>query len=325
MRLRVISLIGVALFWFACTPQIHLDFLGKQKIQEVVLMESDSRDKIVVLDLTGTIKTENGSGMFNREGDPVSRIYYRMETAARDPQVKGIILRLDTPGGGITASDIIYHEILRFRQNNQIPVVALMMGVAASGGYYVASACDYIIAHPTTITGSIGVIAILPDFNRILSKFGIELNVFKSGRMKDAGSPYRKMTTDEKAHFQSLIDAMYKKFLAVIYHSRKDKLSIEEIEKLADGRIYSAQQALELRLIDEIGYFESALKKTLSLAKLEQASVIAYSYFPLRKTNIYARPPLKENPLKMEIKALDYLLPTLKPGLYYLWLPAVEE
>jgi protease-4 len=325
MKSIIILLIGAALFWSACTPQIHLDFLGKQKLQEVVLVKSEKSEKIVVLDLFGTIQTKNDTGMLSREGDPVSRIYYRLETAARDPQVRGIILRLDTPGGGITASDIIYHEILRFRQKNQIPVVALMMGVAASGGYYVASACDYIIAHPTTITGSIGVITILPDFNRILSKFGIELNVFKSGRMKDSGSPYRKMTSDEKAYFQTLIDAMYKRFVGVIHHGRKDKLSIEEIETLADGRIYSAQKALELRLIDEIGYFESALKKILLLAKLEQASVIAYSYFPLRKTNIYARPGLEENPLKVEVKGLDYILPTLKPGLYYLWLPAVVE
>jgi protease-4 len=325
MKRHVVLMMFFVFILTACSPHIHLDFLGKQKIQEVVLMDSEKKEKIVVLDLTGTIKTASDSGMLNREGDLVSRIYFRLKKAVEDPLVKGIILRLDTPGGEITASDIIYHEILRFRQESRIPVVALMMGVAASGGYYVASACDYIIAHPTTITGSIGVIAILPNFNLTLSRLGIKMNVIKSGSMKDAGSPYREMTFEEKVHFQTLINAMYQKFLKVIYQSRKDKLSLKEIETLADGRVYIAQKALELKLIDEIGYFESALQKTLSLAKIKEATVIAYSYYPLRKTNIYARPGLDENPLKMEIKGLDYLLPTLKPGLYYLWLPMVDE
>ena len=325
MRSPIVLLIIAILFWSACTPQIHLDFLGRQRMQEVVLMKSEKSEKIAVLDLFGTIQTENRTGMLSREGDAISQIYHRLETAAKDPLVKGIILRLDTPGGGITASDIIYHEILRFRKKNQIPVVALMMGVAASGGYYVASACDYIIAHPTTITGSIGVITILPDFNRILAKFGVDINVFKSGIMKDAGSPYRKMTSDEKAHFQSLIDAMYERFLEVIHHNRKDKLSMKEIRALADGRIYSAQKALDVKLIDKIGYFESALKEILLLAELDQATVVAYSYFPLRKTNIYARSGFEENPLKVEIKGLDHILPTLKSGFYYLWLPVLGD
>ena len=143
-----LGLIILLLFIFsACATHFHLDFLGKSKIQEVVLMESPQKEKLLVVDLTGTIQSIKSPGLLNREGDPVSSIYYRLKRASEDPLVKGIILRLDTPGGEATASDIIYHEILMFKEKTGIPVVALMMGVAASGGYYVASACDYIIAH----------------------------------------------------------------------------------------------------------------------------------------------------------------------------------
>ena len=325
MKRHVVLMMFFVFIITACNPHIHLDFLGKSKIQEVVLVKSKNNDKILILDLIGTIGSSDNSGLLSREADQISNIFYRLKMAAADPLVKGVILRLDTPGGEGTASDIIYHEVLRFKQKTRVPVVALMMGVAASGGYYVASACDYIIAHPTTITGSIGVIGILPDLKVIMSRLGIKMNVFKSGQMKDAGSPYREMTDEEKLYFQSIVDAFYENFLQVVYRNRKDQLTMDEIKKLADGRIYIGKKALELKLIDEIGYFESALRKILSLAKIKEAAVIAYSYYPLRKTNIYANSRLSENPLKLEIKNLNHLLPSLKPGFYYLWLPTVDE
>jgi len=126
----------------ACSPHFHLDFLGEDKMQEVVLVPSQAKAKITVIDLEGVISSSQG-GLFSREGDALSRVYQRLEKASSDPQVKGIILRLDTPGGDVTSSDILYHEILRFRQETRVPVVALMMGVAASGGYYVAYGLRY--------------------------------------------------------------------------------------------------------------------------------------------------------------------------------------
>ena len=310
-------------FISACSPHFHLDFLGESKLREVVLADSARKEKILVLDLTGAIQSITQPGLLNREGDPVSAIYTRLRKASQDPLVRGVILKLDTPGGEGTASDIIYHEIKKFKEKTGIPVVALMMGVAASGGYYVAQACDTILAHPTTITGSIGVIAVMPNFNIIMSRLGIKVNVIKSGRMKDAGSPYREMTFEEKAHFQSLIDAMYKNFLNVIFENRKSKLSMEKIESLADGRVYIAREALELKLIDGIGYFDSALKRVLELAKIPGADVVAYSHYPRRTTSFYDSSVTSQEGLNLKIKALDRLIPGLKPGIYYLWLPAL--
>lgn len=324
--LPTIFIMLLAFTFTGCSPHIHLDFMGKDQIQEVVLIESKSKtkEKILLIDLNGPIGIRQSPGILDREGDIVSHIYYRLKKASQDPSVRGIILRLDTPGGEGTASDIIYNEILRFKQETGIPVVALMMGVAASGGYYVACGCDFIMAHPTTVTGSIGVIAILPSFAGVLDKVGIKANVIKSGKMKDAGSPLKELTQDEREYFQDMLDTFYKHFLQVVYKNRnrngKTILSMEKIEAIADGRVYLAQKALKLKLIDGIGYFDDALKKTLSLARVRDASVIAYTYHPLRKTNIYANTAAQGNPFTVEIKAFENLLPSLKTGIYYLWL-----
>ncbi|MCK5057736.1 MAG: signal peptide peptidase SppA [Candidatus Aminicenantes bacterium] len=310
--------------WFGmtgCAPHIHIDFMGKEDIREVQLIKSKVKEKILVIDLNGTITTQQNPGLLNRGGDLLSNIYYRLQTASRDPLVKGVILRIDSPGGDGTTSDIILHEILQFRKKTNIPVVALMMGVAASGGYYVACGCDTIIAHPTTITGSIGVIAVLPGLKGMLDKIGVEINIIKSGKMKDVGSPFKDLTQEGRTYIQDMVDQMYRKFLQVVHHNRKAFLSMAEIENLADGRVYHAQQALDLKLIDEIGYFDAALKRTLSLAKIPAANVVAYTYHPKRKTNIYANVNQQGNPLTVEIDALKHLLPTLKTGFYYLWLP----
>ncbi len=306
-----------------CAPHFHLDFMGKERLEEVVLIKSPAREKVLILDVSGIISSTVNPGLFARESDILSKVYYRLEKAAEDKRVKAVILRLDTPGGEATASDILYNEILKFKQKNKIPVVGLMMGVAASGGYYIASACDHVIAHPSTVTGSIGVISIFPNLEELFSKIGIKMNVIKSGEMKDSGSAFKEMTEEEKKIFQAVIDEFYQRFLEVVHQRRKDDLSLEEIKKLADGRIYTARQALELKLIDEVGYFDTALQKSLSLASLREANVIAYTYYPSRKTNIYAGN--LENPSFFERTKIEDLLPYLKSGFYYLWLPQVSR
>jgi protease-4 len=298
--------------------------MGKDRMQEVVLIDSSTKEKVLVIDINGPISTQRTPGLLNREGDLLSRVYSRLRKASLDPNVKGVILRLDTPGGEGTASDIIYNEVLRFKQKTRLPVVASMMGVAASGGYYIACASDFIFAHPTTITGSIGVIAILPGFKKAMDKIGVEVNVIKSGKMKDAGSPFKEMSIEEKEYFRDMIDNMYRKFLDVVYANRKDHLSKDAIKKLADGRVFHAQKALELKLIDRIGYFNDALDKVLEMANIRDAKVIAYTYHPLKKTNIYANATTAENPLSLNVPLLQNLFPYLKTGIYYLWLAENE-
>jgi len=323
---KIICLILILFFAFAgCTPHFHLDFLGKERIEEVELVKSKAKEKILLVDIDGIISSMVSPGLFERERDILSRIYYRLEKASEDKTVKGVILRLDTPGGEVTASDILYNEVLRFKEKTGLPVVGLMMGVAASGGYYVASACDYIMAHPSTLTGSIGVISVFPNLQELFSKIGIKVNVIKSGQMKDSGGLWRDFTEEEKRIFQTIIDDYYQKFVEVVHQNRKEYLSREELVKIADGRVYTGTQAFDLKLIDEIGYFDQALEKILSLAALEEAKVIAYTYYPKQKTNIYAK-GLKE-PSLSKITNINYenLLQTLKSGFYYLWLPQLTS
>jgi len=323
MKKNIILALTLSFLLSGCAAHFHLDFLGKGMIEEVVLLRSKAKEKILILDVSGIIGTSITYGIFEREKDVLSRIYYRLKKASEDERVKGVILRLDTPGGEVTASDILYNEILKFKRDTDVPVVALMMGMAASGGYYVASACDAIIAHPSTITGSIGVISIFPNLQELFHKIGVDFNIIKSGEMKDAGSTFRDLTEEEKKIFQGIIDEFYQKFLRVVYAKRKEVLSFEELKKIADGRIYTANQAYRFKLIDEVGYFDTALKKVLSLASLKEAKVISYTYYPKRKTNIYAT-SLHSSSL-LEEKNLDKIFSTLKSGFYYIWLPQLSN
>ncbi len=220
---------GLVLLAAGCT--FRVDFLGEDRMQEVVLVKSPAKEKVLVVDVEGMISTLAPGSVFNREGDMLSQVYARLQRAGEDKLVRGIILRLDTPGGDVTSSDILYREVLKFKKRTGLPVVALMMGVAASGGYYVASACDAIIAHPSTITGSIGVISLFPDVEGLLSKVGVKVQVIKSGELKDAGSPFRNLNEQEQRLFQGIIDELYARFLDVVHEKRKDALSLEESKK----------------------------------------------------------------------------------------------
>jgi protease-4 len=324
-RIKTVVPILAILLSAACSPHFHLDFLGRENIEEVVLRDSRSPDKVCVIDISGIISSSADSGLFAREGDLISRVYFRLLKAADDPRVKGIILRMDTPGGEVTASDIVYNEILKFRKRTGIPVVALAMGTAASGGYYIASACDYFMVHPSTITGSIGVISIFPNVRELLDKIGVEMKVIKSGTMKDAGSAFRDMTEEDREIFQGVIDEMYQKFLDVVHKSRKDKITRAQLEKLADGRIYTAGQALEAKLVDGIGYIDEALEKVKEMASIREAKVITYTYYPKSKTNIYAATSILKQSTLFDLSELKEILPSLKSGFYYLWLPSLGK
>jgi len=307
----------------ACSPHFHLDLLGEDQMQEVVLVQSRAKEKILLMDISGVIASSVKPGIFNKEGDVLSQVYFRLKKAAEDTRVKGIVLRLDTPGGEVTASDIIYHEILNFKKRTGVPVLALMMGLTASGGYYIASACDLLVAHPSTLTGSIGVISLFPNLEGLMDKLGVQVHVIKSGKLKDSGSLFRQMTSEEQDVFQKIVDEYHQNFKDVVYQNRKNYLSQEELEKWADGRVMSASQALKAKLIDEIGYFDKALQMILDLAALPEAKVVSYTYFPSRKTNIYAA-SLKQDSL-LESESIQEMARSLKSGFYYLWHPQLYD
>ncbi len=183
----------------------------------------------------------------------------------KDSSIKAIVLRIDSPGGAVGPSQEIYREIRRIAQTK--PVVASLGSVAASGGYYIASAASHIVANPGTITGSIGVIIHFPNLRELFGKIGYQMTTIKSGQFKDIGNPARDMTPEEKELLQTTIDETYRQFVRDVAQARN--LPEEQVRAVADGRIIMGEKALEIKLVDQLGNFEDAVAKAGELGKIE--------------------------------------------------------
>ena len=183
------------------------------------------------------------------------------------PSVKAIVLRIDSPGGGVVPSQEIHDAVKRVRNKNNKAVIASMGTVAASGGYYIAAATDRIIANPGTLTGSIGVIMELANLEGLLKKIGVENVVVKSGRHKDIGSPFRKMSDEDRRILQSVMDDVHTQFIEAVAEGRS--LDVADVRPLADGRIFTGRQAKEIKLVDELGDLDDAIRLAADLAGIE--------------------------------------------------------
>jgi protease-4 len=245
------------------------------------------KDKILVVELSGLISSHEESGVVMERPSMIARAKEELNRAAQDPRIKAMVVRINSPGGTVTASDVLHHEIVKFKEKRKIPVVASIMDVGASGGYYVAVAADKIIAHPSTVTGSVGVIMLSVNARGLLEKIGVETTAVASGPKKDMGSPFRPMTEEERQIFQGVIDVFYERFLTVIRDGRRN-LNAEQIRKLADGRIYSGEQARALGLVDEVGYLDDAIEMAKREARLDEARLVTYRRPGEYRNNIYS-------------------------------------
>lgn len=203
----------------------------------------------------------------------------RIIDCEKDDAVKAILLRIESPGGGVAPSQEIYEAVWHFRNKGK-PVVASLGAVAASGAYYIACAADTIVANPGTLTGSIGVIFEFPAFRELMQKVGVELEVVKSGKFKDAGGPHRRLTEEERALFQGVINDTWDQFVGAVAEGRG--LKTEAVKKLADGRVFTGRQALEAGLVDTLGTFEDAKNITRALAGLPESAEV-YEFEEPRK------------------------------------------
>jgi len=279
--------IGFAIFFFVCTLLLFTLFIGslvlskafvadttgKKRVAETVV-EGSGEDKIAIISVRGILSSESAEGLFIEKPSIVEVVKQQLEQAATDTHVKAVLLEVDSPGGGITASDIIYNNILKFKTDTKKKVVVYMQDIAASGGYYISSAADAIVAHPTTITGSIGVIMPLINVAELINRYGVKDSSITSGDMKGIGSPLKPMTPGETAILKEIIDEMYMQFVMVVSTGRH--LDIEAVKQIADGRIYTGKQALEKGLIDQLGYLEDAIGLSKKLAGLTEATIIRY-------------------------------------------------
>ncbi len=186
-----------------------------------------------------------------------------LRQAEEDPDVKAVVLRVDSPGGSVVGSDEIYQQVLAMNK----PVIASMGELAASGGYYVSAPADEIFANPGTLTGSIGVISQFINIEGLLEEYGVEVTTIKSGEFKDIGSLFRSMSDEEQASWQAIIDETYEEFVQIVAEGRE--MPIDEVKKLADGRIYTGRQALELGLVDQLGNLSAAIRHAAELGGIE--------------------------------------------------------
>lgn len=194
-----------------------------------------------------------------------------LKQAEADVDVKAVVLRVDSPGGSVVGSDEIYQQVLAMTK----PVVVSMGELAASGGYYVSAPADVIFANPATLTGSIGVISQFIHIGDLLEEYGVEVTTIKSGDLKDIGSLFRSMSAEEIATWQAIIDETYQEFVRIVAEGRE--LPIDEAQKLADGRIYTGRQALELGLVDQLGDISVAVQRAAELGGIEgEPRIIEY-------------------------------------------------
>ncbi|MEQ9454567.1 MAG: signal peptide peptidase SppA [Phycisphaeraceae bacterium] len=278
MRQLLVILSLITLTLTACGPTTLVVGItpGDQTLTETIVVDEPARrTKIAMIDVTGVIVNACNNSLLQQGENPVAALHEKLERARNDDQVAAVLLRINSPGGSVTASEAMHHEIRRFKASSGKPIVVIMMDVAASGGYYIACAADRIVAYPSTVTGSIGVIMQTVSLKPALDRWGIEATTLRSGAIKGAGSPIDVLTDDQKAIFQQMIDTYHQQFVSIVDAGRTS-LDRATIEKLADGRVYTGRQAADLGLIDAVGDLYHAFDLAKRMAQLEQADLVLY-------------------------------------------------
>ena len=302
---------------------IHINLLSdaSEPLEEFVL-EGEAREKILVIPIDGLITDKPDKGLLQTRPSIVQDVVSQLNRAKKDPDIKGLVLQINSLGGTVTASDILYHEIMRLKNERHLKITATFMDLATSGGYYVALPADRIFAHPTTITGSVGVLMIRPDITGLMDKIGVRVQIDKSGDKKDMGSLFRKTTEEEEEILQDLVDRLGKRFVDLVRKHRP--MEGDALTEAASARIFLAEDALKLGLVDRIGYVRDAVEGAIELSGAPQdASIVVYRRVQYPDDNYY-------NPLaaygRGPAKAADLIglgvqdaVSLLPPGFYYVW------
>jgi protease-4 len=308
----------------ACaSPQIKLFSDATDPLQEFTIQGTE-KGKVLVISIQGVISTSPDEKFLRSMPSMVQEVVAQLRMAEKDDEIQCLLLKVDSPGGTTTASDMLYNELLVFKKKTGKKMVVVMMDMAASGGYYISLPADVIVAHPTTVTGSIGVIFMRPKITGLMDKIGLEMAVNKSGENKDMGSPFRQPNEKEQAIFQGVTDELGKRFLSLVAKHRE--LSDHNLSDISTARIYLAEEALSLGLVDKIGYLDDALQEARSISGLsEKAKVIAYRRSEFPNDNLYnpATSKLSETARPLVDLGLTNAISHLKPGFYYIWAPAL--
>lgn len=326
-----LALVGVSLS--ACSPLSFSVNLGPSqgKLKATVVMRDpgSTKNKIALIDVRGILADRRSATLLGTGLNPVDEFIARLERAASDDRVKAVIVRINSPGGTVTASDIMYQELLRFREETDKPVVASLGEIAASGGYYLALGADEIIAQPTSITGSIGVIMPLVNVSEGLAKIGIYARPVTSGPNKDMGDPLSPPDAGHDAILQHLVDQMYGRFRGLVV-DRRPGLDASNVEMATDGRVFLGTEALEIGLVDSVGSLRDAFTRAKALAGIENARLIKYHAGGDPPRTPYAASPAGAPRAGSTLQQLNLINLNFPPDLavlssgarfYYLWMP----
>lgn len=309
--------------------RVVVDFVpASDELDETVVLEDEAASsfggsKIALIDINGVIADARRSEWFADGENPVSLFTESLKKAKDDSSVRAIIVRINSPGGTVTASDIMHRELQHFKEKSGKPVVVLMSDVAASGGYYVACAGDEIFAHPTTVTGSIGVIMQTVSFYEGMMRLGIHAEAFTSGENKDAGSPFGPMSDEHREILQGLVDSFYDNFLTIVKENRP-AMSDDDIDAIHDGRVVTGRRAVELHLVDGLGGLRDAFDAAKQNAEIETARLVKYHRPMDYVGSAYAQSPTTPN-IPPQINLMQLNLAQTgggnQPNFYYLWDP----
>jgi protease-4 len=332
--LTFIVLAVLSLGCVSCSPRIEVGIGGfpERDLKPAVVLsdKAPGGNRVALIDVRGLIVDASKPNLLGPNVNPVDRFTAQLALAEEDPKVKAVIVRIASPGGTVTGSDIMYEELRRFAEVSQKPVVASLGEIAASGGYYLAIASDHIIAEPTTVTGSIGVIMPTFNFSEGLGKIGIRSRAVKSGRNKDLANPFEPERDAHYAVLQELVDEYAARFRSLVRERRS--MSDESFATATDGRVFSGEQARVLGLVDEVGGIRDAFAAAKRLAGLKGAELVKYSAKnnPAQTAYTLAQAPGAEPPSSGVSLRLDLggpgagLLAEETSGLYYLWMPSLE-
>lgn len=329
--IRCAILLACSLLLGGCLPNTVTIGLGSKdtilRSSAVIVDDDAGRHKVAMIEMQGVIADAPTPTLFGSQPSMIDYLVKRLDEAEDDPDVKAVILRINSPGGTVTGSDIMYREIVRFRERTDKPVVVSMGEIAASGGYYIALAADEIIAEPTTITGSIGVLFGTINVSEGLNRLGIYARTITSGPNKDMGSPLEPPVEAHYAILQAIVDEYYVEFRDLVIANRPG-LDPAMIDTLTDGRIVTGADAARSGLVDATGGIRDAFASAKSLAGIENARLIRYHYgrHGPRTPFAHAAPdvPLADADQDVSLLNVDVGLPYGEsPVAYYLWVPGI--
>jgi len=273
---------------------------------------ASANGRIAIVDVDGVLLDQNATGLGARGENAVALFRERLDAIESDATIRAVVLRIHSPGGSVTATDIMWRDLQSFRTRTNVPVVACLMDVAAGGAYYLATCSDQIIAHPTTVTGAIGCILNVYNLEDLMGQFNIVGVPVKAGKFVDMGSPVKAMDDESRAMLQEMADEFHARFKEVVLRARP-QVSADQ-ESTFDGRVFTARKAVELGLVDRVGYLDDAIAQARALSDSPDASIVF-----LRRPD---DPAVSTYSITPNVPLHDKLLPVNVPGLNRARLPS---